>query len=186
MSQRSIMLAAVEPSGDALGAALYGELNLKIPDAELFGCGGALMAEQGFSSLFSTDSFAVMGFTDVAKALPEGFRRARQLAQEVARRNADAAILIDGWAFSRVTAKRIRALSPATKIFKFAAPQVWASRPQRVDFVKKYFDGVLTLLPFEPPFLMRRVSLRLLSATPPFKMPGATVAMAMISGAATI
>jgi len=91
-----------------------------------------------------------MGFTDVARALPEGFRRAKELAEQAAKRRAKAAILIDGWAFSRVTAKRLKELSPETKIYKYAAPQVWASRPQRVEFVKDHFDGVLTLLPFEP------------------------------------
>ncbi len=152
MSGPSLLLAAVEPSGDALGAALFPELRKTMPQATFFGCGGALMAEQGFESLFPTEPLAVMGFTDVARALPEGFRRARQLAQEAAARRADAAILIDGWAFSRVTAKRLKALSPGTKVFKYAAPQVWASRPRRVDFVRAHFDGVLALLPFEPPW----------------------------------
>ena len=87
--------------------------------------------------------------------LPEGFKRAKELAEEAAKRNAKAAVLIDGWAFSRVAAKRLRKLSPQTKIYKYAAPQIWASRPQRVDFVKEYFDGVLTLLPFEPPYFER-------------------------------
>jgi len=155
VSAPSILLAAVEPSGDALGAALYRELDAKLGEAEFFGCGGDQMAAVGFDSLFPTDAFAVMGFTDVARALPEGFRRAKELAEEAAKRKAVAAVLIDGWAFSRIAAKRLRKLSPETKIYKFAAPQVWASRPQRVDFVKDYFDGVLTLLPFEPPYFER-------------------------------
>lgn len=152
MSAAAVMLAAVEPSGDALGAALFEALHRKLPDTEFFGCGGSAMKRAGFKSLFPTDAFAVMGFTDVVKALPEGFRRAKELAQEAARRKARAAILIDGWAFSRILAKRLKALSPETKIYKYAAPQVWASRPQRVEFVKDYFDGVLTLLPFEPAY----------------------------------
>lgn len=152
MNHPTVMLAAVEPSGDALGAALFKSLQAKMPDTEFFGCGGAAMARAGFSSLFPTDAFAVMGFTDVVKALPEGFACARMLAETAAAKRAKAAVLIDGWAFSRVLAKRLKALSPETLIYKYAAPQVWASRPQRVDFVKDHFDGVLTLLPFEPAF----------------------------------
>ncbi len=152
MKARKILLCAVEPSGDALGAALYRYLNQKIPHVSFFGCGGALMAREGFVSLFSTDPFAVMGFSDVARALPEGLKRARELALRAAAEKADAAVLIDGWAFSRLVAKRLKKYSPNTKIYKYAAPQIWASRPQRVDFVKDHFDGVLTLLPFEPPY----------------------------------
>ncbi len=147
------MLAAVEPSGDALGAALLSSLkNMAPPDTEYFGCGGPLMESEGFRSLFPIESLSVMGFTDVARALPLGFRCADKLSKISSQKNTDAAIFIDGWAFSRIGAKRLRERSARTAIYKFAAPQVWASRPQRVQFVRQYFNGVLTLLPFEPPY----------------------------------
>ena len=149
----TIFLAAIEPSGDHLGAALYDALKAITPDGTRFlGCGGARMAAAGFSSAFPIDAFSVVGFTDVIGAIPEGMRRARELAQLAAAEAADIAIFIDGWTFSRIGAKRMKALSPDTFVVKYAAPQVWASRPQRVDFVKKYFDAVLTLLPFEPAY----------------------------------
>lgn len=152
MSKVSILLAAIEPSGDALGAALFRALRKARPDDLFFGAGGEKMRAEGFQSLFATEKLAVMGFTDVAKALPEGFKRAKELALVAAEQKAKAAILIDGWAFSRLVAKRLRQYSPETKVYKLAGPQVWASRPQRVHFVKEYFDGVLTLLPFEPKY----------------------------------
>lgn len=155
MKEVKILLTAVEPSGDALGAALFRYLKDSLPQASFLGCGGAAMAREGFETQFSTEPFAVMGFSDVARALPEGVKRARELAMRAAEEKADAAILIDGWAFSRLVAKRLKRYSPSTKIYKYAAPQIWASRPQRVDFVKDHFDGVLTLLPFEPPFFER-------------------------------
>ncbi|MGV6801827.1 MAG: lipid-A-disaccharide synthase [bacterium] len=146
----TILLAAIEPSGDALGAALYKNLQNLIPEGSKFiGCGGQQMAAAGFVSSFDVDAFAVMGFTDVIKVIPEGMKRAKQLALLAAQEKADIAIFIDGWTFSRVGSKRIKKYSPDTFIVKYAAPQIWASRPQRIDFVKKYFDAVLTLLPFE-------------------------------------
>ncbi|MFQ5562747.1 MAG: lipid-A-disaccharide synthase [Parvularculaceae bacterium] len=148
-----ILLAAVEPSGDGLGAALLQSLRKQAPpNTEYFGCGGPLMEREGFQSLFAIDSLSVMGFSEVVRALPLGFRRAKDLAQLAARKQADIAVFIDGWAFSRVGAKRLRQYSPRTAVYKFAAPQVWASRPKRVDFVRRYFSGVLTLLPFEPAY----------------------------------
>lgn len=152
MTGPRIMLAAVEPSADALGAALLRELKERVPDASFTGCGGPQMAEKGFQSLFDTAAFSVMGFTDVARVLPEAWRRARQLAALCARDEIDIAVFVDGWSFSRLSAKRIRKRAPGTAIVKYAAPQVWASRPQRTIFVRDHFDLVLTLLPFEPPF----------------------------------
>ncbi|MBD0427803.1 lipid-A-disaccharide synthase [Aquisalinus flavus] len=152
----TIMLAAVEPSGDSLGAALYAELKQRAPDGtRFFGCGGEQMSKAGFESAFPIDAFSVVGFTDVIGAIPEGMKRARDLAELAARERADIAIFIDGWTFSRIGAKRMKHYAPDTLVVKYAAPQVWASRPQRVDFVKQYFDAVLTLLPFEPAYFER-------------------------------
>jgi lipid-A-disaccharide synthase len=149
------MLVAVEPSADAIGASLIAALRKRNRDARLFGCGGPLMAREGVTSLFPIDAFSVMGATDVLRVAPLAFKRAAELAERAAAERADAAVFIDGWAFSRIAATRLRKRSPTTTAIKFAAPQVWASRPQRVRFVKRYFDGVLTLLPFEPPYFTR-------------------------------
>ncbi|VAV93364.1 hypothetical protein MNBD_ALPHA05-812, partial [hydrothermal vent metagenome] len=46
-SPLKLMLCAVEPSGDALGAALINALRKKAPDVKIYGCGGALMKAAG-------------------------------------------------------------------------------------------------------------------------------------------
>lgn len=150
-----IMLAAVEPSADSIGASLMRELKALAPASAFFGCGGPQMQREGLISAFPIDAFAVMGATDVVRVAPLAMERARELAELAAARNADVAVFIDGWAFSRLAVTRLRKLSPKTTSIKFVAPQIWASRPQRVKFVKKFFDGVLTLLPFEPPLFAR-------------------------------
>ena len=153
----TIMLVAVEPSADLLGARLYQDLKSHkglldhYDSLEILGCGGALMEKAGFESRFSIDALSVMGFTDVARAYPEARRRIKELSRLCATRQVDAVVFIDGWAFSRLGAKAIRRVSPDTKVYKFVAPTIWAWRPERVHFVKQYFDGVLTVLPFEKP-----------------------------------
>lgn len=155
LAQR-LMIVAVEPSGDALGAAILKEIRAVFPPGvHISGCGGPLMEEAGLQSLFPIEPLSVMGFTDVARALPLGLRRAEELARRVVAEEIDAVVFVDGWAFSRIAAAKMRKRAPRTKLFKLAAPQVWASRPGRVDFVRKHFDGVLCLLPFEPPFFER-------------------------------
>lgn len=119
------------------------------------GCGGPLMAAKGMTSAFPIDRFSVMGPVDALRALPEALRRANELAQIADREAIDAAVLIDGWAFSRLVAKRIRKQTPDVKLFKYVAPQVWASRPHRAQSVEELFDGVLTLFEFEVAWFKR-------------------------------
>lgn len=150
-----IMLAAVEPSADSIGASLMRELKDMTPSATFGGCGGPLMEREGLKSMFPIGPFAVMGATDVLRVAPLAMRRAMEFAVAAKACAADVAVFIDGWAFSRLATTRLRKHSPATTSIKFVAPQVWASRPQRLKFVKRYFDAVLTLLPFEPPYFTK-------------------------------
>lgn len=146
---RRLLLSAIEPSADEIGAALINALRARAPDTVFTGCGGPAMARTGFESLFDTRELAVMGFSDVARVMHRGFKQANALALAAQGDAVDAAIFIDGWAFSRIAARRFARRVPSVQRYKLAAPQVWASRPQRVQFVRDYFDGVLCLLPFE-------------------------------------
>lgn len=155
MSGPKILLAAVEPSADAIGASLIAEIRRRAPGAQFIGCGGAGMAREGFNSLFDIAPLSVIGFLDVLRAAPAAYSRADALAEAAVREKPDIVVLIDGWAFSRLVAARLKKLSPETAVVKLVAPQVWASRAGRVKFVKDHFDAVLCLLPFEPPYFTR-------------------------------
>jgi lipid-A-disaccharide synthase len=147
-----VLLTAVEPSGDAIGAGLIASVRARKPETVFIGCGGAAMAGAGLESLFDIAPLSVIGLGDVLRAAPAAIRRADMIAEAVLREKPDVAVLIDGWAFARLVAMRLKKLSPETMLLKLAAPQVWASRPGRVKFVKSHFDAVLCLLPFEPSY----------------------------------
>ncbi|MEO1013630.1 MAG: lipid-A-disaccharide synthase [Pseudomonadota bacterium] len=148
--QLTVLLTALEPSGDAIGADVMAALRAQRPDVRFIGCGGQKMAAAGLTSLFPISDFSVMGLTDVARIFLKAFEGARDIAHLAHDEEPDAAVLIDSWGFSRLVATRLKALSPETKRIKLAAPQVWATRPERKHFVARNFDGVLCLLPFEP------------------------------------
>ena len=150
--KRTIMLCAVEPSADALGAQLITAMRAMDPKTRFVGCGGPKMAALGFESHFSIDPFSVIGPVDALMALPAAMSCAAKLADLAATENIDAAVLIDGWGFARITAPKIKRAAPSAKLFKFVAPQVWASRPKRAEAVAQLFDGVLTLFEFETPW----------------------------------
>ena len=148
-SSMRLLISAVEPSGDIIGAALIKELKERRPDTAFYGCGGPLMAAEGFKSLFPIEPFSVFGPVSALRAWPTAEKGARDLAETAKAENVNAAILIDSWAFSRMTAQKIIKRAPRTTLIKYVAPQVWASRPGRAQKLAEIFDGVLTLFEFE-------------------------------------
>jgi lipid-A-disaccharide synthase len=155
MTALKICLAAVEPSADAIGASLITEIKRQRPGAQFVGCGGAQMAREGFQSEFDIAPLSVIGFFDALRAAPAALARTDAMVEAVKREKPDIVVMIDGWAFSRLVASRLKKASPETTVVKLVAPQVWASRAGRVKFVRDHFDAVLCLLPFEPPYFTR-------------------------------
>ena len=150
---RTILLSAVEPSADAMGARLMDALRARLgPRTRFVGAGGLAMAARGFESAFDTGALSVMGLGDALKAAPSALSGAKALGRLAAETRADAAVLIDAWGFSRLAGAELRKRSPDTARIKLAAPQVWASRPRRARTAADLFDLILTLLPFEPPY----------------------------------
>lgn len=151
----TLMLCAVEPSGDALGAALMTALRARAPALRLIGCGGPAMADEGLQSLFDIDPLSVMGPAAALRAMAAGANGANILAQHGAAEGVDAAVFIDSWAFSRLAAARMQKIAPGAKRVKYVAPQVWASRPGRARSLPVLFDGLITLFAFETPLFER-------------------------------
>ncbi|MEO1658313.1 MAG: lipid-A-disaccharide synthase [Pseudomonadota bacterium] len=147
---RTILLAACEPSGDALGSSLMAALKSQSPDIRFIGGGGPLMAAEGLENPLDTDQLAVMGPADALAAIPKALGLASSLAKLAQEQQPDAAILVDSWAFSKVVAAKIKKKVPDTTLVKLGVPQVWASRPHRAAIASELFDLLLCLLPFEP------------------------------------
>lgn len=148
-----LALSAGEPSGDAIGAALIRALRHSAEEGlALTGGGGPQMASEGFDPAYGLDGLAVMGLRDVLPAIPTVLARSRRFARIAAANAADAAVLIDSWGFHHQAALRLRRHAPHIPIIRYAAPQVWASRPHRAEKVRPFADRILTLFPFEPPF----------------------------------
>jgi lipid-A-disaccharide synthase len=150
------MLVAVEPSGDALGAALAAALRARLgPEARFVGVGGPAMAGEGIASPFDPSSMAVVGAFNAMAAWPEVSRRARQTAALAARERPDVAILIDAWGFNLRVAARLREIDPALPLIKYVAPQVWATRPGRARTLARHVDRLLTIHSFDAPYFER-------------------------------
>lgn len=151
-----LFLAAGEPSGDALGAALMRALREKTGDSVRFsGVGGPLMEGQGLRSLFPQDELAVMGLVEVLPRLPQLLRRIRETAEACIAAKPDALITIDSPGFGLRVATRLRERAPSIRRVHYVAPSVWAWRPGRAEKLARKVDQLLALLPFEPPYFTR-------------------------------
>jgi lipid-A-disaccharide synthase len=149
----TIMLVAGEPSGDQLGAQLMGGLTALAGDRlRIVGVGGTAMEEQGLTSLFPLDATSVMGLREVVPRIPRILRRVRQASDFALKESPDLVVLIDSPDFTHRIARRLKRIDPTIRTVNYAPPQVWASRAYRARAMARYFDAVLTLLPFEAPF----------------------------------
>jgi lipid-A-disaccharide synthase len=149
----TLMLVAGEVSGDLLGAELIAALkDLGHGDIKIVGVGGDAMVRQGLDPLFDISATSIMGLQEVVPKIPEVLRRIRRAADFAAATRPDAVVLIDSPDFTHRVAKRIKKIAPDIPTINYVAPQVWATRAGRARKMAKYFDLVLALLPFEPPF----------------------------------
>lgn len=151
-----VFITAGEASGDVLGARLMAALRHATGGQVVFtGVGGAQMAAEDLRSLFPMTDLSVMGISEVLPRLPKILRRIRQTAAAVAAERPDIFISIDSPDFSFRVAKIIRASAVRPRMVHYVAPTVWAWRPERAAKVAGLYDGILCLLPFEPPYFER-------------------------------
>jgi lipid-A-disaccharide synthase len=152
----TLFLAAGEPSGDVLGAALMRALKAETGGGVRFlGVGGPQMAAEGLDTLFPQAELAVMGLVEVLPSLPRLMRRMAQTVEACVAAAPAALVTIDSPSFGLRVARKVKAAAPAIRTVHYGAPQVWAWKPGRAKRMAAYVDHVMALLPFEPPYFTR-------------------------------
>ena len=151
-----LFIVAGEPSGDALGGALIAALRQRAgPGLRVAGIGGEQMQAQGVASLVPLSELAVAGVAEVLPRAPLILRRVRQTVAEIRRLRPDAVVTIDSSGFSWRIAHALRRRGDRLPLIHYVAPMVWAWRPGRARRMARWYDHLLTLLPFEPPYFER-------------------------------
>ena len=97
--------------------------------------------------LYDISDMAIMGVVDAVKKLPWFFKVADEMAALA--KDADKVLLMDGSGFNLPLAKKLKTAYPDKEIIYYILPQVWASRPKRVEKLERYCDRLLGILPFE-------------------------------------
>ena len=147
----TILLTALEASGDVLGADLMRALKRRMPGVRFVGVGGAEMQAEGLDSAFDIAELSVVGLLDGLLAYRRADRRAAEIAALAVRERPDVAVLIDSWGFSYLLARRLKRAMPGLPLVKYVAPQAWATRPGRAKALARSFDQLLSIIAFEAP-----------------------------------
>jgi len=146
---RKLLISAGESSGDLYAAELVAALRCRLPDLEFFGCTGPRMREAGVRTVVDAASLAVVGLAEVVHHLPRIYGEFRKLVHAARDESPVAAILTDSPDFHLRVARKLRQQVPC---FQLIAPQVWAWRQGRVKQIRRDFEEVLCIFPFEEQF----------------------------------
>ena len=153
-----IFIIAGEASGDVLGGKLMRSLQAAQHESDLTfsGIGGANMQGAGLNSLIPLEELSLMGIWEILPRLPNLYRIYKGTLEEIEAFQPDIIITIDAPDFSfRIGAAVRKNGNIHAKIFHYVAPTVWAWRPGRAGKIAKFLDGIVCLLPFEPPYFIK-------------------------------
>ena len=151
-----IFISAGEHSGDLLGARLIRALKDELDtqnNIDFQGVGGPLMEREGFKSLFDFSLLSIMGIKDIFINFFPIFKILIQARNYNLAWKPDLVITIDSPEFNLRLATMIKKQWKSVKIVHYVLPSVWAWRQGRVKILKKNFDHILSILPFEKDFL---------------------------------
>lgn len=146
MAPPQILISAGEASGDMYAARLAAALQKRM-GAHLFGMGGPRMREAGVELVADASTIAVVGITEVFHRLPAVWRAWRTLEREAVRRQPALAITVDSPGFNFGLARRLK--KHGFRNVYFISPQIWAWRPRRMRWIRRRFERVLVIFPFE-------------------------------------
>lgn len=143
-------IIAGEASGDLHGSNLMKALLEEDPKAEIRFWGGDLMQGVGGTIVKHYRELAFMGFVEVLFNLKTIFNNIKFCKKDIATFQPDAIIFIDYPGFNMRIAKWAKEQRIPTHYY--ISPQIWAWKENRIAAVKRDFDYLYVILPFEKDF----------------------------------
>jgi lipid-A-disaccharide synthase len=147
MSAPLFLVVAGDPSGDLHAANLIAALKRRDPSARAAAVGGPLCRAVADEFIEDLASRGVTGFWEPALKVPFLLRLRSRLRDFLRDEKPDALVCVDYYGFNR----RVLPLAKEAGVpaFYFVSPQVWASRPGRVQVLKRLVKKMLVIFPFE-------------------------------------
>jgi len=142
-----LLLSCGEASGDLYAGALVREILTLDPALSIAGLGGPQFAAAGGRLVDDYRELSVNGLTEWIPKLPRLLGARRRLVADAEAQRPDALVLIDFSGFNFRLAPTIRRLG--VPVIYYISPQIWASRPGRLETIRRIADRVLVIFPFE-------------------------------------
>ena len=147
--RKSLFVSVCDPSADRHAAKLIKRLKERAPHLDIWGMGGVSMQEQGARLLHNRAALAIVGIFEVLRELPQLKKVRDDLLNSIVRDKPDAVLLMDAGGFNLGFAAELRKRDKNVPIIYFISPQVWGSRPWRINSMKAAATKVLVIFPFE-------------------------------------
>jgi len=147
-------IIAGEASGDLHGSNLMKALYEQDPQAEIRFWGGDLMQQAGGTLVKHYRELAFMGFAEVVTNLKTILNNIKLCKSDILGFNPDVIIFIDYPGFNMRIAKwaKLRGI----KTHYYISPQIWAWKENRITAIKRDFDKLYVILPFEKDFYEKK------------------------------
>lgn len=143
-------IIAGEASGDLHGSNLMKALYTEDPKADIRFWGGDLMQSVGGTLVKHYRELAFMGFAEVILNLKTILNNIKICKLDITEFQPDVIIFIDYPGFNMRIAKWAK--ERGIKTHYYIAPQIWAWKENRIKAVKRDFDKLFVILPFEKDF----------------------------------
>jgi lipid-A-disaccharide synthase len=151
----SIFAICGEFSGESHLARVISKLKEFSDDVQIMGMGSSLTEKAGMETFIDYKDYSFAGVIDVIVNLTKIFKLKKIILEKIISLKPDIVLMVDYAGFNMQIATGIRAAQlkdsslKNIKLVQYIAPQLWASRPQRIKNIKKNIDHVLYTLPFE-------------------------------------
>ena len=147
-------IIAGEASGDLHGSNLMKALYKEDANAEIRFWGGDLMQNVGGTLVKHYRELAFMGFIEVIFNLKTILNNINFCKKDIENFNPDAIIFIDYPGFNMRIAKWAKEKGIQTHYY--ISPQIWAWKESRIKAIKRDFDKLYVILPFEKDFYEKK------------------------------
>lgn len=143
-------IIAGEASGDLHGSNLMKALYKEDTNADIRFWGGDLMQNVGGTLVKHYRELAFMGFAEVVMNLKTILNNIKICKSDIEKFNPDVIIFIDYPGFNMRIAKWAK--EKRIKTHYYISPQIWAWKESRIKDIKRDFDKLYVILPFEKDF----------------------------------
>lgn len=147
-------IIAGEASGDLHGSNLMKALYEEDPQADIRFWGGDLMQSVGGTLIKHYRELAFMGFAEVVLNLKTILSNITFCKQDIEQFQPDVLVFIDYPGFNMRIAKWAK--EKGIRTHYYISPQIWAWKENRIKAVKRDFDKLYVILPFEKDFYEKK------------------------------